>query len=138
MQPVLTKNMKSTNAKRKPEERNEALMKLRFQNYNPRTEELKKYCEESADPGELLEQITREHDELIKATNRRFADPSLDLDNLVPRKGTWDMEKSLAPKLERLEKRTQRALLQIVQRKLAAEQELDDVPDQPDLSSDED
>lgn len=95
-------------------------------------------CEESPDPGELLQQITEAQEELIKTTNRKFGDPSLDLDNLVPRKGNWDMERSLAPKLERLEQRTQRAILQIVQRKLAAEKNRDDVPERPDLSSDED
>lgn len=92
-------------------------------------------CEEGPDPEEILKQITESQEELIKSTNRKFGDPSLDLDNVVPRKANWDIERSLTPKLERLEKRTQRAILQIVQRKVAEEQE--GALEQPDLSSDD-
>lgn len=93
-------------------------------------------CEEGPDPEKLLKQITEAQEELIKSTNWKFGDPSLDLDNLVPRKANWDIERSLEPKLNRLEKRTQRAILQIVQGRVAEEQNQRAL-EQPDLSSDD-
>lgn len=47
------------------------------------------------------------------------------------------MEKALQPKLERLEKRTQRAILEIVKKKHGTEQNRAQVLERADISSDE-
>lgn len=99
---------------------------------------MKPVREEGSDPRELLREITEAHAELIKSTNRKFGDPSLDLDNLIPRKGSWDMERALQPKLEKLEKRTEKAILEIVKRKLGSELNREETLRRADISSDED
>ncbi|PXF48100.1 Coiled-coil domain-containing protein 12 [Gracilariopsis chorda] len=114
------------------------LKKLRFQNYIPRTEELKKYCEEGDELDALLQQILDEQESLIRSANRKFADPALDLDNIVPRKGNWDMKRSLAPKLQRLEQRTKRTLRELLREKQASEGNLvSQTDDLHSISSDE-
>eukprot|EP00178_Gracilaria_changii_P016520 TRINITY_DN474_c0_g1_i2.p1 TRINITY_DN474_c0_g1~~TRINITY_DN474_c0_g1_i2.p1 ORF type:complete len:134 (+),score=29.25 TRINITY_DN474_c0_g1_i2:117-518(+) len=116
----------------------DVLKRLRFQNYVPRTEELKKYCEEAEEPDAVLQQIVEEQQALIRSSNRKFVDPALDLDNIVPRKGNWDMKKSLAPKLQRLEQRTKRALVEILREKQADKGKLLSQPgDLRSLSSDD-
>ncbi|CAN8070684.1 unnamed protein product [Agarophyton chilense] len=116
----------------------EVLKKLRFQNYVPRTEDLKKYCEETEEPDAMLQQVLDEQQALIRSSNRKFMDPTLDLDNIVPRKVNWDMKRSLAPKLQRLEQRTKRALVEILQKKQTEHGRLLSQPDDMrSLSSDD-
>lgn len=91
---------------------------------------------ERVDAGQLLHEVMANQEELIKNTNRKFGDPALDLDNLVPRKGNWDIKRSLAPKLARLEQRTQRAVIRMAREKARKEKVLD-APPVPEVSSDE-
>lgn len=51
-------------------------------------------------------------------------DPALDLNNLVPRKGNSDMKRVLQARLAKLEKRTQRAILDMARRKQLEEGDL--------------
>lgn len=71
-------------------------------------------CEETDEPDALLQKTVEAQAFLIRSANRKFADPAMDMDNIVPRKGNWDMKRSLAPKLERLELRTKKALVELV------------------------
>lgn len=41
-----------------------------------------------------------------------------DLSNLAPRKPDWDLKRDVAKKLERLEKRTQRAIAELIRDRL--------------------
>lgn len=77
------------------------------------------------------------HDEMVKSMNRKFADPALDLDNLIPRNGSWDVKKSLAGKLDRLEHRTRRAVLELAQKKAREEKDLTGGPIAETMSSGE-
>lgn len=54
---------------------------------------------------------------ILDAANAKFADPTTDLDNLVPKNSNWDLKAQLKPKLAILEKRTQQALLETVREK---------------------
>lgn len=94
-----------------------------------------KDSEDHIDASEPLRKMKESHDKLINTINLKFNDPALDIDNLVPRKGNWDIKRSLAPKLERLERRTQRAIIRIAQK--TKETKRLNEPELPDTSSDE-
>lgn len=88
------------------------------------------------DAGQVLRDIIESQEELIKNTNMKFGDPALDLDNLVPRKGNWDIKRNFAPKLALLEQRTRRAIIRMAQEKARERKELT-APPVPDISSEE-
>ena len=46
--------------------------------------------------------------------------PPQDLGNLAPKKVDWDLKRDIGPKLEKLERRTQRAIAEMLRDKLAA------------------
>lgn len=48
-----------------------------------------------------------------------------DLSNLAPRKPDWDLKRDVAKKLERLEKRTQRAIAELIRERLKNNYQLD-------------
>lgn len=48
-----------------------------------------------------------------------------DLSNLAPRKPDWDLKRDVAKKLERLEKRTQRAIAELIRERLKNNQQMD-------------
>lgn len=48
-----------------------------------------------------------------------------DLSNLAPRKPDWDLKRDVAKKLERLEKRTQRAIAELIRERLKNNQQID-------------
>ncbi len=44
------------------------------------------------------------------------------LTTLAPKKANWDLKREIAPKLEKLERRTQRAMIQLLQQEEARRQ----------------
>jgi coiled-coil domain-containing protein 12 len=54
-----------------------------------------------------------EQDAVLSAANVKFASAALDFDNMVPKKSNWELKRALKPRLDRLERRTQRALLEL-------------------------
>ena len=46
---------------------------------------------------------------------------SQDFTNLAPRKPDWDLKRDIAPKLEKLERRTQRAIAELIRQRLQEE-----------------
>ena len=46
-----------------------------------------------------------------------------DITNLAPRKPDWDLKRDVAKKLERLERRTQKAIAELIRERLKKEQE---------------
>ena len=46
---------------------------------------------------------------------------SLDFTNLVTKKPDWDLKRDIAPKLEKLEKRTQKAIAELIRERLKEE-----------------
>ncbi|NXL53059.1 CCD12 protein, partial [Podilymbus podiceps] len=47
----------------------------------------------------------------------------VDLVNLAPRKPDWDLKRDVAKKLEKLEKRTQRAIAELIRERLKGQEE---------------
>ncbi len=102
------------------EERNEALMKkLKFRNYNPRSEELKKYVEETEPADTQLKRWRDGYEKMISDANAKFNNPDSDLDIIVPKKVNWDLKLQFAPKLKTLQRETHRALLEMAREKVA-------------------
>lgn len=65
-------------------------------------------------------------------------DPALDLNNLVPKKANIEMKQALNQKLERLNRRTKRAIVEIARKKQIEDGELIGAVDvQQQVSSDE-
>ena len=52
---------------------------------------------------------------------------SLDFTNLAPKKPDWDLKRDIAPKLEKLEKRTQKAIAELIRERLKEEDLANDV-----------
>ncbi|KAF0296695.1 Coiled-coil domain-containing protein 12 [Amphibalanus amphitrite] len=52
-----------------------------------------------------------------------------DIAQLAPRKPDWDLKRDLAPRLERLERRTQRAIAELIRQRLRRDQRPDDLVD---------
>lgn len=67
-------------------------------------------CEEVHTVEDLVAAIEAEQEAALAGAAAKFASDRLDLDNMVPKKANWDLKRALAPRLERLERRTQRAL----------------------------
>ena len=55
------------------------------------------------------------------AARPEAADAETLLLTVAPKKPNWDLKRDIAPKLERLERRTQKALVRIMRAELAAE-----------------
>jgi coiled-coil domain-containing protein 12 len=62
-----------------------------------------------------------EHEAALSAATSKFRSAALDLSNMVPKKSNWELKRALAPQLERLERRTQRAVYELA--RAAAERE---------------
>lgn len=74
-------------------------------------------CDDCVDPNKTLQRVVDEHEALIRSTGAKFMDPSLDLDNLLPKKRNTELKRALSDKLESLDKRTKRALVEMARRK---------------------
>uniref|UniRef100_A0A7M4E456 Coiled-coil domain containing 12 n=1 Tax=Crocodylus porosus TaxID=8502 RepID=A0A7M4E456_CROPO len=83
---------------------------LRLRNYNPEDEELKKRKVPQAKPASVEEKVK---DQLEAAKPEPIIE-EVDLANLAPRKPDWDLKRDVAKKLEKLEKRTQRAIAELI------------------------
>lgn len=102
------------------EDRQEDLMKkLKFRNYNPRSEELKKYVEETEPADTELKRLREEYDKMLSDANAKFNNPATDLDIIVPKKVNWDLKLQFAPKLKTMQRQTHRALLEMAREKVA-------------------
>jgi coiled-coil domain-containing protein 12 len=57
-----------------------------------------------------------QQENFIKKELRKYQDEEL---NILPRNNNWDVKKLLEPKLEKLKKRTQKAIVDFLREKLA-------------------
>ncbi|XP_073823211.1 coiled-coil domain-containing protein 12-like [Musca autumnalis] len=51
----------------------------------------------------------------------------IDIDNLAPRKPDWDLKRDVAKKLERLDRRTQKAIAELIRERLKSNQDGQDI-----------
>lgn len=96
--------------------------KLKFRNYQPYDNQLKKLvketdAKENNSSNAVLSEGPVETD-LIKLELQKFQGEEL---NIMPKKPNWDLKVQVEGKLEKLKNRTQKAIVEILREKLAAE-----------------
>ncbi|GAV09230.1 hypothetical protein RvY_18804 [Ramazzottius varieornatus] len=102
------------------------LPKPKFRSYIPKTEELK----ESVIPKPVpLDVESMVKDKLGDATGDALPE-DVELTNLAPRKPDWDLKRDVAKSLERLEKRTQRAVAELIRERLEEQKKKGDLVEQ--------
>ncbi|KAJ3299127.1 Coiled-coil domain-containing protein 12 [Borealophlyctis nickersoniae] len=124
-----TKASDSTNGEEQPEEQDEAPAKptLRFRNYEPVSEDLQPLKQDAPAVGpnakEVVEtvegQVEQFAREALEAEQQRSKE--VDLFNLAPKKPNWDLKRDLEKKTEKLERRTQAAIADIIRERLRQE-----------------
>ncbi|XP_025895455.1 coiled-coil domain-containing protein 12 [Nothoprocta perdicaria] len=92
---------------------------LRLRNYEPEDEELKKRKVPQAKPASVEDKVK----EQLEAAKPEPIIDEVDLANLAPRKPDWDLKRDVAKKLEKLEKRTQRAIAELIRERLKGQEE---------------
>ncbi|XP_023680081.1 coiled-coil domain-containing protein 12 [Paramormyrops kingsleyae] len=92
---------------------------LRLRNYTPEDEELKERQVPKAKPASVEEKVK----EQLDAATPKPVIEEVDLVNLAPRKPDWDLKRDVAKKLEKLEKRTQKAIAELIRERLKGSEE---------------
>lgn len=95
---------------------------LKFRNYAPRDEKLKEKKLDKIRPIDVSEDLT-EH--LEKAKDVTDID-EVNVGTLAPRKPDWDLKRDISKKLEKLDKRTQKAIVELIRERLKEEDNLAD------------
>ncbi|KAK5650076.1 hypothetical protein RI129_001154 [Pyrocoelia pectoralis] len=90
------------------------LPKPKFRSYKPEDEKLNELTLGDAKPGNVEAEVK---DQLSLAKTQVIID-ELDITNLAPRKPDWDLKRDVAKKLEKLERRTQRAIAELIRDRL--------------------
>ncbi|XP_037355710.1 coiled-coil domain-containing protein 12-like [Talpa occidentalis] len=93
---------------------------LRLRNYVPEDEDLKRRRVPQAKPVAVEEKVK----EQLEAAKPEPVIEEVDLANLAPRKPDWDLKRDVAKKLEKLEKRTQRAIAELIRERLKGQDRL--------------
>nr|XP_034349454.1 coiled-coil domain-containing protein 12-like [Arvicanthis niloticus] len=88
--------------------------KPRFQNYVPEDRDLKRWQVPQAKPVAVEQKVKKQ----LEAAKPEPVIEEVDLANLAPRKPDWDLKRDVAKKLEKLEKRTQRAIAELIHERL--------------------
>ncbi|XP_072011005.1 coiled-coil domain-containing protein 12 [Engystomops pustulosus] len=101
------------------DEEEEKHRELKLRNYTPQDESLKERKIAPAKPESVEEKVK---DQLEAAKPEPIIE-EVDLTNLAPRKPDWDLKRDVAKKLEKLEKRTQRAIAELIRERLRGQEE---------------
>ncbi|XP_073407277.1 coiled-coil domain-containing protein 12 isoform X1 [Dendrobates tinctorius] len=102
-----------------PEDKEEKHQELKLRNYTPMDENLKERQIAQAKPESVEEKVK----EQLEAAKPEPIIEEVDLTNLAPRKPDWDLKRDVAKKLEKLEKRTQRAIAELIRERLKGQEE---------------
>nr|CAD7412229.1 unnamed protein product [Timema poppensis] len=97
----------------------QSLYPPKFRSYRPLDESLKENVIPDAQPGNVDDEVKAQ----LEAANSRVVIEELDITNLAPRKPDWDLKRDVAKKLERLERRTQKAIAELIRDRLKKGQE---------------
>lgn len=92
---------------------------LKLRNYTPADEELKERQVPKAKPASVEDKVKDQ----LEAANPEPVIEEVDLANLAPRKPDWDLKRDVAKKLEKLEKRTQKAIAELIRDRLRGSEE---------------
>lgn len=88
-----------------------------FRSYQPDSEALKEDTLPEAQPGDVADHVKDE----ISKENQGLVINELDFVSLAPRKPDWDLKRDVAPKLDKLERRTQKAIAELIRERLKEE-----------------
>ncbi|XP_055903521.1 coiled-coil domain-containing protein 12 [Eupeodes corollae] len=105
-----------------PNEANE-LPKPIFRSYKPQDENITDIVLEQGPTGEIEKEVESQL-ELLKTPN---VIDEIDIANLAPRKPDWDLKRDVAKKLEKLERRTQKAIAELIRERLKKNLDLSQV-----------
>lgn len=97
-----------------------ACFRPKFRSYKPEDTNLKENAVEEAKPAD----ITVEVKEQLEAAKAGVVIDELDITNLAPRKPDWDLKRDVAKKLEKLERRTQKAIAELIRDRLKERQDI--------------
>lgn len=86
---------------------------LQFRNYNPRTPELKDFCLPRVTSADIEDQIDKEIESAITAAE----DQDVVL-AIAPRKPNWDLKRDVDRKMQVLQARTDRAVVQLIRQRI--------------------
>ncbi|XP_045765250.1 coiled-coil domain-containing protein 12 isoform X2 [Maniola jurtina] len=90
------------------------LPKPKFRSYKPQDEDLKKEKLTDAAPSLVEEEVK----DLVEAGKEKVVLQDLDISSLAPRKPDWDLKRDVSKKLEKLERRTQKAIAELIWERL--------------------
>ncbi|KAH9505431.1 Coiled-coil domain-containing protein 12 [Bulinus truncatus] len=103
-----------------PEEiESEKLPKPVFRSYKPESERLKELTVQSAKPSDVTSSIKDQ----LESGKTDHVVTDVDLSNLAPRKPDWDLKRDISKKMEKLDRKTQRAIAELIRERLKASQE---------------
>lgn len=91
----------------------------KFRSYKPQDETLKENVLQEAKPGDVINEVKDQ----LEAAKSKVVIEELDITNLAPRKPDWDLKRDVAKKLEKLERRTQKAIAELIRDRLKQRQE---------------
>ncbi|XP_044727261.1 coiled-coil domain-containing protein 12 [Chrysoperla carnea] len=103
----------------------ETLPKPKFRSYQPEDDSLKQALIPAGKPANIQDEVKDQ----LAAGKSRVVIEELDIQNLAPRKPDWDLKRDVAKKLEILEKRTQRAIAELIRDRLKQRQDVTDLAD---------
>ncbi|CAB3239351.1 unnamed protein product [Arctia plantaginis] len=90
------------------------LPKPKFRSYKPQDEKLKEAKLAEAEPAAVENEVK----DLLEAGKEKVVLQDLDISSLAPRKPDWDLKRDVAKKLEKLERRTQKAIAELIWERL--------------------
>ncbi|KDR19864.1 coiled-coil domain-containing protein 12 [Zootermopsis nevadensis] len=96
-----------------------SLPRPKFRSYRPQDVTLKENILPVAKPGDVEAEVKDQ----LGSGNVKVVIEELDITNLAPRKPDWDLKRDVAKKLERLERRTQKAIAELIRERLKEGQE---------------
>ncbi|XP_014211896.1 coiled-coil domain-containing protein 12 [Copidosoma floridanum] len=92
----------------------------KFRSYKPQDENLKEKALEDGKAGDIEAEVQ----EQLEAATIKPVIEELDISNLAPRKPDWDLKRDVSKKLEKLQRRTQKAIAELILERLKKEQDL--------------
>ncbi|CAL1285099.1 unnamed protein product [Larinioides sclopetarius] len=113
------RNRISENQNGEDENVDEALPKPVFRNYTPLDEDLRL----NQLPKPKPESVESEVQEQLEAAKPEPLIEEVDLTTLAPRKPDWDLKRDVAKKLEILERRTQKAIAELIRERLKSNED---------------
>lgn len=90
-----------------------------FRNYRPESEEIKENAAEEVVPMDVNSEISSQ----LEMMKTAIVIEDIDIANLAPRKPDWDLKRDVSKKLEKLERRTQKAIAELIRDRLKAGQD---------------